>query len=64
MLHIDQAAKQEISISVFDNLGRMLLQQQSNEMISSLNINHLPVGVYYVAINNGKELVTKKVLKQ
>jgi uncharacterized repeat protein (TIGR01451 family) len=64
MLHINQGVNQEISISVFDNLGRLLLQQQSNEMISSLNVSHLPAGIYYVAINNGKELVTKKVVKQ
>ena len=64
ILNINQGCNQEISITILDNLGRVVLQQQSSDVISSLNINHLSAGIYYIAINNGKELVTQKVVKQ
>ncbi len=64
IINIDQGSNQEISISILDNLGRTLLQKQSNDIISSLNISSLPAGIYYIAIKNGQEIVTRMVVKQ
>lgn len=64
LLHIDKTNNAEINILVLDNLGRILHSQQSNDTITTLNINHFPAGVYYISVNNGKEISTQKIVKQ
>jgi hypothetical protein len=63
IIYIDKSNKETILISVLDNLGRTVLTQQSREVITNLNINNLPKGIYYISINNGKKLKTIKIVK-
>ncbi|CAA6817301.1 MAG: Unknown protein, partial [uncultured Aureispira sp.] len=53
----------ELQIKVFDNLGQVVLEQQTKDKQTSLNLNHLPQGVYYINIQQDKKVSTHKVVK-
>lgn len=62
-VHINQGRQNEIHIQVLDNLGRVILEQNSQEVLTSLDISALPLGLYYIGINDGKQFITKKIIK-
>jgi uncharacterized repeat protein (TIGR01451 family) len=64
ILHLEKGTDSEISIEVLDNLGRVLLVQTSNDLITNVNLNYLPAGIYYVSISNGEKIVKEKIVKQ
>lgn len=64
MLYIDKMDNEQIHFQLMDNLGRILISNSSNEPITKINLADLPAGIYYISINNGKKLVTQKVVKQ
>jgi hypothetical protein len=61
----DQVHNEIWAVDVFDVYGRSLLSQKS--LLSSettLNISHLPAGIYFVKISTEAGQVIKKVLKE
>ena len=52
------------SVKIINVLGQ--LQYSVNESLSelSININHLPSGMYFVRIESGKAITTSKIIKQ
>ena len=53
-----------LDASVFDMSGRQILQQQMNHGVNMLDMQDFAPGCYYLRINDGKTLITKKIVKQ
>ena len=45
-------------------MGKMVMQQQTNKMITEINIAKLPAGIYMLNINNGSEVRSVKFVKE
>ncbi|MDD3687436.1 MAG: T9SS type A sorting domain-containing protein, partial [Bacteroidales bacterium] len=50
------------SISVYNNLGQLMIDQSINDYSSNLNIESLPQGIYLVKVNTASETIIKKVI--
>ncbi|MBB6612617.1 T9SS type A sorting domain-containing protein [Pontibacter sp. Tf4] len=50
------------SIVVYDVTGRQVYAQQRNAQVNTLNLSHLPAGMYTFRINTGKTIITRKVI--
>jgi uncharacterized repeat protein (TIGR01451 family) len=64
LVYIDRKEKEEISILVTDNLGRVLISKKSNRHITPINLKRFAAGIYYLSINDGKQTTTQKIMKQ
>lgn len=53
---------QKVELTVFDNTGRMMVEQTLND--NRVSIDGLNAGVYFVSIKTTEGIVTKKVLVQ
>ncbi|MBC5772867.1 T9SS type A sorting domain-containing protein [Pontibacter sp. KCTC 32443] len=50
------------AVSVFDVTGRQVYQQQRNAQVNSVDLRHLPAGMYTFRIDTGKSVITKKLI--
>jgi hypothetical protein len=50
------------SISVYNNLGQLMIDQSINDYSSNLNIESLPQGIYLVKVNTASETIIKRVI--
>jgi hypothetical protein len=64
VLYVKQLVAEKLEIQLSDNLGRLLLSKIENKAIFKLDIQDLPSGVYYLTLNNGREIITKKIIKR
>ncbi|BDS10047.1 DUF7619 domain-containing protein [Aureispira anguillae] len=64
LLYLSKKDKDEIRISLIDNLGRVLVTRTSTALLTTINMNDLPSGIYHLSINNGQESITQKIVKQ
>ena len=51
-------------IVIYDIFGRIQTIGKSEIGKSEINISHLPAGIYFVKIGTGKEVISRKVVKQ
>ena len=51
-------------VEVFSLLGQKVVSQQITQHLTLLDLSNEPNGVYFVRVTDGKEVVTKKVIKQ
>ena len=63
LIYIEQLETADITINIFDNLGRSVLVNQSNNLQTAINLNHLPSGIYYVNVQQKESTTTHKVIK-
>ena len=61
MLQVTSYEFQVTSIEIFDIYGRKL--STLNSQLSTLNISHLPAGLYFIKIQTENGMVTKKIIK-
>jgi len=52
------------SIKVVNMQGKLVYSDFSNKTNVSLNIIDLPRGIYFVMVNSGNQLITKKIIKE
>jgi uncharacterized repeat protein (TIGR01451 family) len=64
ILQIEQKYNNDFNIKIYDNLGRLVLQKQSNSTNSNLDISNLADGIYFIAIQVNNELISRKILKR
>jgi uncharacterized repeat protein (TIGR01451 family) len=64
ILQIEQKDNNDLNIKIYDNLGRLVLQKQSNSSNSNLDISNLADGIYFIAIQVDNELISRKILKR
>jgi hypothetical protein len=62
-LNINSNTNQTATIKLFDLTSRMILQQEFVNSVS-ININHLPKGIYILSIDSKKYHSLNKILKQ
>ncbi len=55
----------EISYSVFDILGEKVLDGSiSGEILNTLDFSNLKAGIYFIRFNDGKNIFTRKVIRE
>ncbi len=68
LLHIRFGQELRLQIQLFDRLGRLVLekglQRNSTKEPYFLSLAHLPSGLYFIQLVNGKEIVYQKLIKQ
>ncbi len=52
------------TVEVYNLLGGRVLTQQITTLLTLLDLSNQPNGVYFVRVTDGKEVLTKKVIKQ
>ena len=52
------------NIKVFDMYGRMVMQQNSSQQLTQLNVSKLTSGVYIVRVKNAEQEISIKIIKQ
>jgi hypothetical protein len=62
-LFITNTSANKGSVKLFDLTGKMLLSQNIDENLNTLNINSLATGVYLVEVTIGNDRVTQKLVK-
>lgn len=62
VLNID-AKKEIISVKLNDVSGKSILSKKSNALKETLNIQHLPKGIYILTVEMKNQTVTKKIIK-
>jgi hypothetical protein len=55
---------QNTSVTVFDMQGKLLLQQTITQQQTELNINQFAKGIYVVKVQNEKEIMQSKFIKE
>jgi len=59
-----EGATTKSNIKVYNLMGKLIMQQESNNAITQLNISKLPAGFYLVHVNDGKATRSAKFVKQ
>ncbi len=58
---IKSGVKQKYSLSIYNILGERLFSDDSFSD-GTLDLNHLPKGTYFISINNGVDIISKRVV--
>ncbi len=58
-----EGIQKSADIKVYDLMGKLVMQQASNNTLTQLNISKLTGGFYLVKVNNGKENKSAKFVK-
>jgi hypothetical protein len=51
-------------IKVYNLMGKLVMQQQSGNTLTQLNVSKLPAGIYMLNVNNGRETKALKFVKE
>lgn len=66
-LFVNDSNVSELSFSIFDTFGNMILTRQipsiNASFLDSINLSYLPSGVYYIAAKSGSQQTVKKIVK-
>jgi hypothetical protein len=50
-------------VSISDISGRILMEIYLNQPVNTINLNHLPDGIYLFSLTGKSELITRKIIK-
>ena len=64
LLSIERGNTEQISILLFDNLGRVLMASESEQRLTQLDLNDLATGIYYLSVNDGTVREVYKVVRR
>ena len=64
IINIKLNSYENISATIYDINGRLMLEQKLSSVVSTINISNLNTGVYLLKINTENKTVTKRILKQ
>ena len=59
LAHVSKGA----NIKVYNTMGAMVIMAPIHSSTQTLSFQHLPAGLYHVVINNGNNVINKKVFK-
>lgn len=62
-LYIDNRSAVAKQLALYDQLGRVILEQEAEGKIEQLSLQALPKGIYYLRLMNNQQQVTKKIIK-
>ena len=63
ILNINSKDNNKFSVTLFNSLGKKIEETHSIQYLK-LNINNYPAGFYFIHIQSGNKLITKKIIKQ
>ncbi len=52
------------SISVFDNMGKLILKEETNQNEIRIDISSFSTGIYFIQLQSNHKLVSKKFIKE
>ncbi len=61
-IEIDEFKKDETSVRIYNAMGQSVLSKEMNSSNTTINVEHLTQGIYFMSINIGQEMLTKKVI--
>lgn len=61
---VESSGKQNIILTIFSISGKQLISKQINEAKSRINIGELPKGLCLIKIQQGKQVIIKKLIVQ
>lgn len=64
ILYFSKDNDDEINIDIIDNLGRILISEKFKKRITEVSLEKLSPGIYYLFMNNKKQSVIQKIVKQ
>jgi hypothetical protein len=59
-----EGVDRKTEIKVYNLMGKLVMQQESGNTLTQLNISKLSAGFYLVNVNDGKEIRSAKFIKQ
>jgi len=59
-----EGVQKKTAIKVYNLMGKLVMQQESGNTLTLLNISKLSSGFYLVKVNDGKEIRTAKFIRQ
>jgi hypothetical protein len=63
-LKIDVAVADEYSVTLYNSLGQVVLNQTHHQGQVELDMNHLNSGFYYLHVNSRNGYYTEKIIKK
>ncbi|MFD0965135.1 M43 family zinc metalloprotease [Pseudofulvibacter geojedonensis] len=63
-LNIVKESDHNASYKIVNHIGQELLSGEIKDMKSSINVNQLKTGVYFISISTSKETITKQFIKR
>ncbi len=64
ILQLQRTTTERIQVQIIDQLGRILIEQETSQQSATMNMSRLPKGLYFVHINDGQKSITKKIVKE
>lgn len=64
IVYAPELDNKELTVSVFDNMGRFVLQYEPGIKVQSIDISNLASGVYYILFESKDKISTKKIAKE
>ena len=62
-IELDQELTSDVTIQLYDNMGRFVLNTKSNSEKLTLNLKDFHSGIYLVKISNSKQSFVRRILK-
>ena len=59
-----EGVDKKTEIKVYNLMGKLVMQRGSSNWLTQLDISKLSAGFYLVHVNNGKEIITAKFVKE
>ena len=59
-----EGIQNKTNIKVYNLMGKLVMQQESVNTITQIDVSKLSAGFYLVHVNNGKETITAKFVKE
>jgi len=63
-LNIQSFGNKEFMINIFNVLGEKVISLPTNFLQSQISFQNLPQGIYFIQIQEGNYVITKKIIKQ
>lgn len=64
IINIDLAESDVVVSTLYDSLGKQILSKKLNFLKNSINVSQLPLGIYFLKIEDDKGVAFQKILKQ
>jgi Secretion system C-terminal sorting domain len=58
-----EGVQKKTAIKVYNLMGKLVMQQESGNTLTQLNVSKLSSGFYLVKVNDGKEIRSAKFIK-
>ena len=64
ILQLQRTTTERIQVQIIDQLGRILIEQETSHQSATVNMSALSTGLYFVHINDGQKSITEKIVKE